>query len=235
VKLSPVEWARQPANRVATMVDAWEEYKKLFPELNNGKIKVFFDEWAYSFQDSLKGAVAIALTLQEFFRHTDFIDMAGYTMATAWINFNATDSTISARGRAFQLYNKHFGTIPVKVNGNSPQPAPQYPVGGDQPRVNTGSPTYPVDVSAALTNDGNILTIALVNATETTQSIDLSIEGFNSTAKGKSWSLIGKNADATNVVGKKPNVVISESTFDASATTFKIAPLSVKIFHFPKS
>ena len=235
VKLSPVEWARQPANRVATMVDAWEEYKKLFPELNNGKIKVFFDEWAYSFQDSLKGAVAIALTLQEFFRHTDFIDMAGYTMATAWINFNATDSTISARGRVFQLYNKRFGTIPVKVNGNSPQPAPQYPIGGDQPRVNTGSPTYPVDVSAALTSDGNILTIALVNATETTQSINLSIEGFNSTAKGKSWSLIGKNADATNVVGKKPDVVISESTFDASATTFKIAPLSVKIFHFPKS
>ena len=235
VKLSPVEWARQPANRVATMVDAWEEYKKLFPELNNGKIKVFFDEWAYSFQDSLKGAVAIALTLQEFFRHTDFIDMAGYTMATAWINFNATDSTISARGRVFQLYNKRFGTIPVKVNGNSPQPAPQYPVGGDQPRVNTGSPTYPVDVSAALTSDGNILTIALVNATETTQSINLSIEGFNSTVKGKSWSLIGKNADATNVVGKKPDVVISESTFDASATTFKIAPLSVKIFHFPKS
>ena len=235
VKLSPVEWARQPANRVATMVDAWEEYKKLFPELNNGKIKVFFDEWAYSFQDSLKGAVAIALTLQEFFRHTDFIDMAGYTMATAWINFNATDSTISARGRVFQLYNKRFGTIPVKVNGNSPQPAPQYPIGGDQPRVNTGSPTYPVDVSAALTSDGNILTIALVNATETTQSINLSIEGFNPTAKGKSWSLIGKNADATNVVGKKPDVVISESTFDASATTFKIAPLSVKIFHFPKS
>ena len=235
VKLSPVEWARQPANRVATMVDAWEEYKKLFPELNNGKIKVFFDEWAYSFQDSLKGSVAIALTLQEFFRHTDFIDMAGYTMATAWINFDATDSVISARGRVFQLYNKHFGSVPVKINGNSPQPAPQYPIGGDQPRVNTGSPTYPIDVSAALTSDGNTLTVALVNPTETTQSIDLSFDGFSSGAKGKVWTLVGKNADATNAVGKKPDVVIQESSFNASATNFKVAPLSVKIFHFTKS
>ena len=24
------EWARQPANRVRTMVDAWEEYKNIF-------------------------------------------------------------------------------------------------------------------------------------------------------------------------------------------------------------
>lgn len=235
VKMSPVEWARQPANRVATMADAWEEYKKLFPKLNEGNIKVFFDEWAYSFQDSLKGAVAISLTLHEFFRHTDFIAMAGYTMGTAWINFNATESTISARGRAFQLYNKHFGSIPVKVNGNSPQPAPQYPVGGDQPRVNTGSPTYPLDVSAALTEDGNTLTIALVNPTETAQSIDLSFEGFNAKGKGKVWSLIGKNAEATNVVGKKPDVVVLESTLDTSSTNFKLAPLSVKIFHFPKS
>ncbi len=235
VKLSPTEWARQPANRVATMADAWEDYKKAFPELNNGKIKVFFDEWAYSFKDSLKGAVAIAITLQEFFRHTDFIDMAGYTMATAWINFNRTDSTISARGRAFQLYNQHFGSIPVKVGGNSPQPAPQYPAGGDQPRVNTGSPTYPLDVSAALTKDGDTLTVAVANPTESEQSIDLFFEGFEASRKGKVWSLIGKNADATNEVGKKPDVVIQESGFDARATRFKIPAYSVKIFHFPKS
>jgi alpha-N-arabinofuranosidase len=183
----------------------------------------------------LKGAVAIGLTLHEFFRHTDFIAMAGYTMGTAWINFNATDSTISARGRVFQLYNKHFGSIPVKVNGNSPQPAPQYPVGGDQPRVNTGSPTYPVDVSAALTEDGNTLTVALVNPTEIPQAIDLVFEGFDSNAKGRSWALVGKSGEATNEVGKKPDVIIQEAVFDTKMTTFKLAPLSVKIFHFPKS
>jgi alpha-L-arabinofuranosidase len=235
VNMSLTEWARQPANRVATMTDAWEEYKKIFPELNKGKVKVFFDEWAYSFQDSYKGALAIALTLHEFFRHTDFIDMAGYTMATAWINSDAIDSVISAKGRVFQLYNKYFGTIPVDVTGNSPQPAPQYPVGGDQPRVNTGSATYPLDVMAALTSDGNSLTVAVVNTTDDVQNLDLLLEGFAANPKGKAWSLIGKNIDATNAVGKKPDVLIKSSGFDASARNLKIAPLSVTIYCFSKA
>ncbi len=235
VQMSLTEWARQPANRVATMTDAWEEYKKRFPELNKGKVKVFFDEWAYSFQDSYKGALAIALTFHEFFRHTDFIDMAGYTMATAWINSDATDAVISAKGRVFQLYNKYFGTIPVTVNGNSPQPAPQYPVGGDQPRVNTGSATYPLDVMAALTKDGNSLTVAVVNTTDTVQSLDLLLDGFSASPKSKAWSLIGKNIDATNAVGKKPEVFIQSSSFDASARNFKIAPLSLTIYSFSKA
>ncbi len=235
VEMSLTEWARQPANRIGTMTDAWEEYKKLFPELNKGKVKVFFDEWAYSFKDSYKGTLAIALTLHEFFRHTDFIDMAGYTMATGWINYDSTDSTISAKGRVFQLYNKYFGAIPVSVNGNSPQPALQYPAGGDQPRVNTGSATYPLDVMAALTNDGKTLTVAVVNTTETVQNLDLVFESFTASAKGKVWSLVGKNLEATNTVGKKPDVVIHESSFDASARTIKIAPLSIKIYCFPKS
>ena len=235
VKLSLTEWARQPANRVATMVDAWEEYKKIFPELNEGKIKVFFDEWAYSFRDSYKGTLAVAMAFHEFFKHTDFIEMAGYTMATAWLNVTPTGSTISAKGRVFQLYNKHFGVIPVSVDGNSPQPAPQYPAGGDQPKVNTGSATYPLDVMAALSKDGDVLTVAVVNPTESAQNLDLFFEGFKASPRGKVWSLIGKDLDATNTVGKKPDVVIQESTFDASATRFQVAPTAIKIFHFSKS
>ncbi|HOY22894.1 MAG TPA: hypothetical protein PK002_07045 [Cellvibrio sp.] len=235
VKQSLTEWARQPAQRVATMADAWEEYKKAFPELNDGKIKVFFDEWAFSFRDSMKGTLAVAIAFHEFFKHTDFIEMAGYTMATAWINVTPTGSTISAKGRVFQLYNQHFGSIPVSVTGNSPQPAPQYPAGGDQPKVNTGSATYPLDVMAALTKDGNTLTVAVVNPTETSQSLDLFFEGFSSSSQGKVWSLIGKNLEATNVVGKKPDVVIQESSFDARSTRFQLAPAAIKIFHFPRA
>jgi alpha-N-arabinofuranosidase len=101
--------------------------------------------------------------------------------------------------------------------------------------VNTGSATYPLDVMAALTNDGNTLTVAVVNTTEATQNLHLFFEDFNASSKGKVWSLVGKDVDATNMVGQKPNVVIHEASFDASATTFKIAPLSIKIYCFPKS
>lgn len=235
VKQTLTEWARQPAQRIATMADAWEDYKKLFPELNEGKVKVFFDEWAFSFRDSYKGTLAIALAFHEFFKHTDFIDMAGYTMATAWMNVTPTGSAISAKGRVFQLYNRHFGHIPVGVGGNSPQPAPAYPVGGDQPRVNTGSATYPLDVMAALTRDDRVLTVAVVNPTETVQQLDLGLQGFNAGRQGKTWSLVGKGLDATNAVGAKPDVVIQEGSFDAHARRFEVAPASIRIFHFPRA
>jgi len=233
VDMSLNEWARQPANRVRTMYDAWVQYKKLFPELEKGKVKVFFDEWAYSFQDSLKGSLAIALAFHEFFRHTDFIDMAGYTMATGWLDFNRTESVISTRGRLFQLYNQHFGSIPVVVDGNSPTPEPQYPIGGDQPRVNAGSPTYPLDVSASLTADGKTLVVAVVNATEEPQSLEFSYQGFKAKAQGTSWKFTGDSLDACNKVGKTPEVVAKEAPFDTRTPSLAIAPISVEIYHFP--
>lgn len=232
VDMSLLEWARQPANRVRTMVDAWEEYKKIFPNLNNGNVKVFFDEWAYHFKDDLKGALAIALTLHEFFRHTDFIDMAGYTMATAWFDFNRTHSTISTKGRMFQFYNRLFGSIPVAVNGNMPQPAPQFPVGGDQPATNSGSSTYPLDVSAALTADGKTLVMSIVNATENHQPLTLNIPGFKALASGRCWKFTGTNVNARNAVGKEPETEITESSFDTRVKSLIIAPISVEMYHF---
>jgi alpha-N-arabinofuranosidase len=235
VEQSLNEWARQPANRVRTMVDAWEEYKKHFPKLNEGHIKVFFDEWAYSFQDSLKNSLAIALAFHEFFRHTDFIAMAGFTMATGWLDFTRTASTISARGKIFQLYHQHFGAIPVAVDGNAPTPKPQYPVGGDQPKVNAGSATYPLDVSAALTEDGSALVVAVVNATEQAQPLALDIRDFAYAAKGKSWKFTGLGAEAKNAVGKAPEVLTVESEFDATTKVLNIAAVSVEFYRFERA
>jgi alpha-L-arabinofuranosidase len=226
------EWARQPANRVRTMVDCWEDYKKLFPALNEGRVKVFFDEWAYHFQGDLKGSLAIALAFHEFFRHSDFIDMAGYTMATAWLDFNRTSSVISAKGRVFQLYNRHFGKWPLAVSGNAPVPPPQYPIGGDQPRVNTGSATWPLDVSAALTEDRRALVVAVVNATNETRALDVDFSGFKPGRSGRCWKLTGAGLDASNRVGHDPQVLIAEQAF-RPAGALSIAPVSVELYEFP--
>jgi len=56
-------------------------------------------------------------------------------------------------------------------------PKPKYPIGGDQPKVSSGSPTYPLDVSAALTPDRRYLTVAVVNATERAQPLELNLSG----------------------------------------------------------
>ncbi len=229
------EWVHQMPDRIRTMVDAWEQYKKHFPELEKGSVKVFFDEWAFHFEDDLKGALAIAAAFHEFFRHTDFIAMAGFTMATGWLNFDRTRSQISIKGRMFQFYQERFGTVPVAVNGNSPTPAPKYPVGGDQPSVNTGGDTYPLDVSAALTADGRTLAVAVVNGTEAPHSFSLALQGFRPKAAGRCWKFSGPGPDAKNPLGEPEQVGARESTFDASAGSLTIAPASVEIYHFERA
>lgn len=229
------EWVHQMPDRIRTMVDAWEEYKKHFPELEKGSVKVFFDEWAFHFEDDLKGALAIAAAFHEFFRHTDFIEMAGYTMATAWMNFDRTRSQISIKGRMFQFYQERFGTVPVAVNGNSPTPPPKYPVGGDQPSVNTGGDTYPLDMSAALTADGRTLALAVVNGTEEPHSFALALEGFRPKPAGRCWKFTGPGPDAKNPLGEPEQVGARESAFDATAGSLTIAPVSVEIYQFERA
>jgi len=235
VKMSLNEWARQPANRIRTMVDAWEEYKKRFPKLSEGNIKVFFDEWAYGFEDSLKSALAIALAFHEFFRHSDFIAMAGFTMATAWLDFNRTASTISAKGRMFQLYHQNFGSIPIAVDGDLPTPQPQYPIGGDQPKINAGSATWPLDVSASLTADGKSLVVAVVNATEQAHSLTLNLQGFTQAAQGRCWKFTGLGPDARIPVGKSPEVLTTEADFDATAKHLRITAMSIEMYRFSRA
>jgi len=232
VKQTLVEWAQAPAQRVATMADCWEEYRKRFPQLDQGKVKVFFDEWAYHFQPDLKGCLAIARAFHEFFRHSDFIDMAGFTMATNWLSFDRTHSVVNAYGRVFQLYNRRFGKIPVAVTGDSPVPPPKYPIGGDQPRVNTGSDTWPLDVSAALTADRRALIVAVVNATEDRRTLNLKVRGSQNASKGRCWKLSAPGLDARNIVGKKPQVVIREANFEPGAASIAAAPTSIALYEF---
>ena len=227
-----VEWAQEPAQRVATMADCWEEYKKRFPELDQGKVKVFFDEWAYHFQPDFRGCLAIARAFHEFFRHSDFIEMAGFTMATNWLSFDRTHSVVNAYGRVFQLYNSHFGRIPVAVSGDSPVPPPKYPIGGDQPKVNTGSDTWPLDVSAALTADGSALIVAVVNATEKAQELSLKVQGFRKGSKGRCWKLVAPGLDAQNIVGQTPQVFIRQSSFDPGAKRIAAAATSIALYEF---
>lgn len=234
VKQTLNEWAHQMPDRIRTMVDSWEKYKQHFPALEQGDIKVFFDEWAFHFEDDLKGALAIAAAFHEFFRHTDFIEMAGFTMATGWLTYDRTQSQISIKGRIFQFYQQYFGSIPVEVTGNSPTPKPKYPIGGDQPSVNTGGDTYPLDVSASLSSDGKTLAVAVVNATETPHSFELSLDGFKAKNSGRCWKFTGNDPDAKNPLGQPPQVGAKESIFDASSGSLAIAPISVEIYHFER-
>jgi alpha-N-arabinofuranosidase len=227
-----VEWVRRPANRVRNKVEAYEEYLQRIPALKTRRIPMAIDEWAYTRAGNLRGTLANAMVLQEMFRHSDLIQMAGHTMGTSSIDYNATEAALNTTGLLFKLYRDHFGTVPVEVGGNSPPPAPLYPVGGDQPKVNAGSPTYPVDVSAALTSDGKYLTVAVINANESAQELELSYRGIQLAGKGRLWRMTADSLDAATGLGRN-EVQVAETSVD-DPSVLKIVPISINIYEFEK-
>src|SRR5581483_10691715 len=127
------------------------------------------------------------------------------------ISYSKTDARYNTSGLMFKLYKDHFGTIPVQVSGNSPEPTPKWPAGGDQPMANTGSPTYPLDAVAALSSDRKFLTVAIVNPTQDLLKTELRVPGIRLGGKVDLWTMTGPGADAENVVGQKPQVQIEEA------------------------
>jgi alpha-N-arabinofuranosidase len=224
-----VEWSRRPANRVRCKVEHYEEYRKRIPALREKRVPINIDEWSYSgARPNLKLALSYAWMLHEMFRHTNIITMANHTFALRCINGTATDAAFNTTGLLFKLYRGHFGTIPVEVTGNSPQPAPKYPVGADQPRVNAGSPTYPLDVAAALSADRRSLTVAIINLTEAARDFTIAIKGFELSGKGRLWRMTGSDANAANELGKKPQVEVVEIPFSELPKT--VPPISISLY-----
>jgi alpha-L-arabinofuranosidase len=227
-----VEWARRPANRVRNKVEAYEEYRNRIPALKAKPVPMAIDEWAYARPSNLRSSLGDAFVLQEMFRHTDLIIMAGHTMGTGAVDFNADGAALNTTGLLFKLYRDHFGTVPVEVGGNAPVPAPLYPVGGDQPKVNAGSPTYPMDVTAALTTDGKFLTVAVVNPTESAQTLDLSFKGIALRGKGRMWRMTGPNLTAATGLNRQEVQVMESPVSEANALA--IAPISINIYEFAR-
>jgi alpha-N-arabinofuranosidase len=229
-----MDWVRRPSNRVRLKAEAWTEYEKRFPALKEKKIFLSLDEWSYG-RPSLKMALSYGMVMHEMFRHTSYMKMAAFTFGTTCVDFDSTDVVLNSNGTMFKFYRDHFGTLPVGVGGNAPQPAPKWPVGGDQPRVNAGSDTYPLDMVAAFTSDRKFLTVSVINATDTAQPIKLSFEGVRLSGGSKLYRLTGPSVDAANRLGQKPMVEVSEIAMPDVPQSLSVAPISINIYEFPVS
>ena len=203
--LSPVEWERAPAVQVRAKYEHYQEYLKRIPALRAKSVPITIDEWAYfgGNWDSYKVVPTYAWAFHEMFRHSDVFQMGAFTFATAMMSSNRTEATLNPTGMLFKMYRDHFGTISVKVSGDSPQPKPTFPAGGDQPAVNPGSETYPLDVSAALSEDHKTLAIAVLNPSDSEQSITIAINGAKLASTGKLWRMAPDSIDATVAGGQE--------------------------------
>jgi alpha-N-arabinofuranosidase len=232
--LSFIEWQRAPAVQVRAKFEHYQEYLKRIPALRAKPVPLAIDEWAYfgGGPNSYKTVPAYAWAFHEMFRHSDIFQMGAFTFATAMMSSNRTEAVLNPTGMLFKMYRDHFGTIPVEVAGDSPQPKPTFPAGGDQPAVNPGSDTYPLDISAALSEDRKTLSIAVLNPSESEQSIKLAINGAKLAITGKLWRMAPDSVDATVQVDKKAEVQVEEQTLGPLPATITVRPFSVNIYSY---
>jgi len=231
-----LEWVRAPSNRLHLKAEEWQAYERRFPAMSRNEIFMSVDEYAYTGAPTdLKLALAYAMVLNEMLRHTDFLRMSAFTMGVSTLYFNATAATLNTDGLLFKLYGDHLGAgwVPVAVSGNSPQPPPRYPVLGNQPARDAGSPTYPLDVVAALSADRRFLTLAVVNATKLPQHLALHVRGARIAAAPTLWEMTGKSLDAANRVSEQPQVAVDRITVSEVPGTLTIPPISVDIYRIP--
>jgi alpha-N-arabinofuranosidase len=226
-----VDRVRRVVNRVRCTVEAWEEYQKRMPHLKDKKITIALDEWTGG-RGGFFATLCAAEGLHEIFRYSGLITMSGYTAASSCVSYNRTDATYSTIGLVFRLYRQHFGTIPVEVTGDSPQHEVKGTIGVDKPTMSSGSPTYPLDVAAAWTQDKKALVVAIVNPTESSQSIRLVFKGASPSGQGRCWKMVAPNMNARNDVGRPPQVEITESGLTARPATLSIEPISINLYEF---
>jgi alpha-N-arabinofuranosidase len=232
---SLIEWERAPATQVRVKYEHYQEYLKRIPALQAKPVPIALDEWAYmgGGPNSYKVVPAYAWAFHEMFRHSDLFQLGAFTFATAMMSETRTDATLNPTGLLFKMYRDHFGTIPVEVSGDSPQPKPIFPAGGDQPAINPGSDTYPLDVIAAWTEDHKTLTVAVLNPSDSEQSMQLKINGAAIIGSGKLWQMAPKTVDAVVAVGKVPEVSMAEYSPGSIPDTIVSPPFSVAIYSFP--
>jgi len=194
------------------------------------------DEYAYTGgQADLKLALAYAMVFNEMLRETDFLRMTAFTMGVSTLDFNQTAATLNTNGLLFKLYGEHLGagSIPVLLTGNSPQPAPTQHIVDDLPQNSAGSPTYPLDMVAALSADRKFLTLSVVNATNSEQKFDVTVNDVRLSGKGTLWRMTGNNLEAANKVGQPPQVEVKQIAPVEASSTLSVAPISIEIYRFP--
>ena len=232
--ISLMDWARKPANMVRVDYEHYQTYMDKIPAMHQKHVTVALDEWAYtgSAPGAYKPVVAYSWALHELFRHSDVFSMAGFTFAGSTLSMTRTDAVLNPIGLMFKLYRDHFGQIPLDVTGNSPQPVRAGRVGGETPNVNAGSPTYPLDVVAAWSNDEKTVTVAVVNPTEQRRELLLEWRGTAPSRMGSAWRMAPGSLSAANLVGGEPQVRVEHMSADASQA-LDIPAISISIYSFP--
>lgn len=239
----PVQ-ARRTSNRIGEAFEVWEKYVEKMPWLKEKNVKFIFDEWGCRHRNQtgapyqppgMLTPLCYALFLNEMFRHSGEIGASCATgsFGTVMIDNTGEATGLSAEGLVLKIMANHFGgALPVQVSGNSPQPPTPGTPWVDTPKVPIGSPTYPLDVVAALSGDRRKLILSVVNPTETQQEFAPRVAGIQLSGPGTLWQIAPPGVNSANEPGKPPVVRIVEQSQPALAERVQVPPVSINVYEF---
>jgi alpha-L-arabinofuranosidase len=233
---------RRLSNRVQFKVEAWDEYVKRMPYLKEKDIKFAFDEWSPRNRAVGSGPAPIshpmlnpltnALVYHEFFRHSDTVGLAVATGGMGTLANDANGDAIGLRmeGQVMKLLHDHFaGALPVAVTGSAPQVRTKGVVGIDNSARPSGSPTYPLDVFAALSADRRRLAISVINPTEVPQDCELTVTGVQSSGPATVLQLAATAEAAPAPAPAGPARMFGGPPATATRSTLPLAPRRVTL------
>lgn len=208
----------QLENSIKNVADAHRQYRESIPGLAEKNIRIAMDEWNYWYGDYIYGelgvryhqkdALGVAKGLHEYFRNSDIYFMANYAQTVnviGCIKTTPTTAGFATTGLPLKLYRNEFGTIPVIIENS---------IEG-------------LDISVALTEEKNQLTIAVINSTPEFASLPFEFENTKITKMGKQWIIQHNDPQVYNEPGKDPKVVIAESKLDFKNKTLEIPGYSI--------
>jgi alpha-L-arabinofuranosidase len=215
--------ARQLSEEIGKKADAHRKYRAEIGGLAGKNIRIAMDEWNYWYGDylygelgvryHLKDALGVAMGLHEYFRNSDLYFMANYAQTVnviGCIKATPAAAAFETTGLVLKLYRSHFGSLPVDVSGSSPN----------------------LDVSAALTEDKKILSVAFVNPADTGEKVNLDFGKTRIGNGAKTWVIMHKDPEAYNEPGKKPNVIIREKDLSASGGEMTVPAYSIVLVNY---
>jgi alpha-N-arabinofuranosidase len=238
---------RRLANRIGEAFEAWDKYVEKMPKLKEKNIKFIFDEWGNRLRSATGNGgggfmqpsgmlmpLSYALCLHEMFRHSDMIAASCATGGLRMLTDHTGEAVgFAAEGVVMKLMQTHFiNALPIAVDGDSPQqlvPGTPFVDRGKKP---TGSPTYPLDVLAALSSDRKRFLISVVNPTEEAHTITPKISGVKLRGQGKLYQIAPPDVNSTNEAGKEPAVKIVETAQNGVPETMQVPPVSVSLYEF---
>ena len=137
-----------------------------------------------------------------------------------------------------KLLHDHFaGALPVAVSGDRPQRPTKGVVGIDNSARPSGSPTWPLDVFAALGADRRTMAVSVVNPTETPQECDLNLAGAQASGPARVYQLTAPPPGTPAPAGpgamfSGPPATVAESSLPELPRRITLPPTSMTVYEF---